>query len=356
MVSILDKRIFHGLDVVRTLLAISVALGHFFYWNGVATYFPRSFFVAVDFFFVLSGFVITQSIIFTKNSSFDNFINIFAIKRIARLFPLYIFVFLITTVLLINDFGFNSDPFFYYFTSFFLLQSIGFDEGATHIFSDTSIGIAWSLSVEFWIGLLFFSVVYILRKKLTSLVMICLFSLILCIVVIFNLSHSVDVNFQKAFDLITFGSIRGVIGFSCGAISYIAYDKIFSKLTNRLLLTYLEVVIILIILITVYAPHSHKNEFIAPVLFAILLPILSNESGIFGNTLKSRRLSSLRYTSYSIYLIHPLFIFIWRKFNIPFSQEYSIIYMALVFIFSVITYRFIEKPGMRLKELLLKKR
>ena len=117
MVITLNKRIFHGLDVVRTLLALSVALGHFFYWNGVSTYFPRSFFIAVDFFFVLSGFVITQSIINTKSENFDEFIKLFAINRIARLFPLYIFVFLITAVILLIKSNSNPDPFFYYFTS-----------------------------------------------------------------------------------------------------------------------------------------------------------------------------------------------------------------------------------------------
>lgn len=352
---ILDKRIFHGLDVVRTLLAISVALGHFYYWNNVATFFPRSFFVAVDFFFVLSGFVITQSILSTKEKSFDEFIKIFAIKRIARLFPLYTFVFLITTVLLLIAFSSRSDPFFYYFTSFFLLQSIGFDEGAKHIFADTSIGIAWSLSVEFWVGMFIFSIVYMFRKKTATLVIICLFSLISGSVVILNLSHSVDVNFQKAFGLITFGSIRGLIGFSCGIISYVAYKNIFSEFNKKSLITTLEVIFIISILATIYFKHNYKNEFIAPALFAMLLPVLSSELGVIGKLLKNDRLSVLRYTSYSIYLVHPLFVFVWRHFEIPFTQTTSIIYITLVFISSIAAYNFIEKPGMRLKGFLLKK-
>lgn len=317
------------------------------------TYFPRSFFIAVDFFFVLSGFVITQSIFNSKSSNFDSFIKEFTIKRIIRLFPLYILTFIITTIIILFINKDAVDPVFYFITSLFLLQSIGFDAGAQQIFADTSIGIAWSLSVEFWIGLVFFPLIFNLRKRQATLIYSCVFLFIIGTILIFNLSPSIDVNFQKAFGLITFGSIRGLIGFSCGSISYVIFNSFFREIRKSIAISFSELMLLIIIISSLYLPHSSKNEFIASFLFSMFLPLIANENGIIGRILKLNILSTLRYTSYSIYLIHPIVIFLWRKNALPFNHHYAIIFILIVYILSIPSYKLIEKPAMRLKKLFI---
>jgi peptidoglycan/LPS O-acetylase OafA/YrhL len=337
---------FHGLDVLRTVLAVTVAIGHFFYWNGGSLLFPSSFFVAVDFFFVLSGFVIAQSIFQSKENSFETFVSFFLVKRIFRLYPLYICMFLITVLLLFLTHRQDIDPFFYFFISFFLLQAIGFDSGAKSIFSDTSIGIAWSLSVEFWVGILFFPIVFLLRRKIILLIYVCVFLILVGMIFIFNLSPSFNVNFQKMFGLVTFGSIRGVIGFASGVISFLVYCQ-FTKTWGRGVTALLELLVLTIIILAIYLPHDSRNDFISPILFSLFLPLLSNEKGIIGSLLKLSFLSFLRNISYSIYMIHPCLIFVWRSFDLHFSIKGSVTYLFFLLCFSSISYPLVERPFIR---------
>jgi peptidoglycan/LPS O-acetylase OafA/YrhL len=344
----LNKRNFTGFDIVRTVLAISVALGHFYYWNGVNTHFPRSFFVAVDFFFVLSGFVITQSVLNSKSLNIDSFLSRFVVGRIARLFPLYIFVFVISIIMLFITHKLKIDAFFYYFISFFLLQSIGLDSGAREIFSDTPIGIGWSLSVEFWIGILFFSLVFILRYRIVLLAYTCLALSFLGLVLIFNFSPSMDVNFQKLFGFVSFGSIRGTIGFSCGTVSYIVYSKFNLGVLSRKLIGILEVFTMVLIIFFIYMSEDKNNLFIAPFLGGIFLFLIATESGLIGKLLTINFFDNFRRISYSVYLIHPILVFFWRYYNIPFTHQLSLIYIIMVYVLATITYKFIERPSMRI--------
>lgn len=344
-----NKKIFHGFDVIRTFLAFSVALGHFFYWNGVNTNFPRSFFVAVDFFFVLSGFVLTQSILISKPKSIDLFIKEFTSKRIKRLFPLYIFVFLVTLATFALSDKLRDDPFFYYFISFFLLQSLGFDSGAKSIFSDTSIGIAWSLSIEFWIGILFFPIVFLLKNKPVTLLYLSVISLITTITITFNFTPSIDVNFQRLSGPISFAALRGWIGFSCGSAVFVIYYLLKDTIKNTLIISITEFISITFLISALYLHHDQRNEFIAPVLFSMVLLSLSFEKGLISKILTHKTLSTFRYTSYSIYLIHPLIIFIWRWFDINFTASSAVIYIILVYILSIFSFRLIERPAMKFK-------
>ncbi len=53
------RRNFRVLETFRFIAAIFVALGHLFFWNQNFNTIPRSFILSVEFFFVLSGFILT---------------------------------------------------------------------------------------------------------------------------------------------------------------------------------------------------------------------------------------------------------------------------------------------------------
>lgn len=55
------KRKYEVLETFRFLGAILVALGHFFYGNGITNVIPNSYILVVEYFFVLSAFVIIES-------------------------------------------------------------------------------------------------------------------------------------------------------------------------------------------------------------------------------------------------------------------------------------------------------
>lgn len=79
------------LDLMRWVLAMLVAAGHL---GGFAA--PHKAYLAVDFFFVLSGFVLTGAYI--EKASSQHFLWRFIIDRIARLYPLHLATLLVLVV------------------------------------------------------------------------------------------------------------------------------------------------------------------------------------------------------------------------------------------------------------------
>jgi peptidoglycan/LPS O-acetylase OafA/YrhL len=80
------------LDSIQGLRALAVLLVIAYHYD-----FPiKNGFVGVDVFFVISGFVITQSLVRNRTNSRRKDLTNFYIKRIARLFPAFIIVFLFT--------------------------------------------------------------------------------------------------------------------------------------------------------------------------------------------------------------------------------------------------------------------
>ena len=83
-----NKKIFLSLDSLRGVSALSIAIFHFNVGSHFNNRFTENAGIMVDFFFVLSGFVITHT-------SLDRITNMkdlisFQVKRFLRLYPLHI--------------------------------------------------------------------------------------------------------------------------------------------------------------------------------------------------------------------------------------------------------------------------
>jgi len=299
------NKYFGSLDVLRTILALTIALGHFFIWNGKLGIIPQSFYMAVDIFFVLSGFVLTQKTIHSKIEETSRFANQFAFKRFFRIYPLYILLFVVCTLMQLIEFGKDVDSFHYFLKSFFLLQAMGFETNANHIFADTVIRISWSISVELWMGLLFFPLVFILKKHTKILLIFCLIlaggatSLI-----IFFSPNYLNVNLQRI-GFLTFGGIRCAGGLALGCISFFIFEYLNRTNFRKDFYVILELLVFAACLSCFFLEmHYH---FIAPYLFAILIAVLALNRGWFSRLLSLEIFSSLRPLSYGIYLIHPFY-------------------------------------------------
>ncbi len=350
---------FDGLDVVRTLLAILVALGHFFLWNQVSNVIPSSFFMAVDFFFVLSGFVLTQSVLADPNQAFQKFITRFFLRRVFRLYPLYLLIFAITTALLLWYYGTDAGSLLQFFTSLTLWQAMGPHNTAVHIFADTPIGIAWSVSVELWASLVFFSFVYALRVQPKYLVSFCLLVAAagLALMIFFS-PNLMNVNLQGLGRLMTFGEIRGFLGFACGCLGYLIYRLCHARDTNRKwswTLTELAVIVITCALYLHRGTYNRNFEFIAPLLAMIAIILIALKRGALAEALYNPRLAALRPLSYAIYLVHPLFVLLFRHEHWAFTPMHAILYLALVIMSATLLYHGLEKPGIAVGKRVLKR-
>ena len=136
-----------ALDGVRGLMTILVLFSHFF--AEIANGFPRLGFgwLAVNMFFVLSGFLIGRLIIERKESA--NFFTVFIVRRICRTIPSYVIsVLIIFSVLWI----FRAEPWTRFHTEFPLWSYLTFTQnifmGITNDVGAYWLAPTWTLALE----------------------------------------------------------------------------------------------------------------------------------------------------------------------------------------------------------------
>jgi peptidoglycan/LPS O-acetylase OafA/YrhL len=288
----------------------------------------------VNLFFVLSGFVLYHRY---QAHSFESpkEIKTFYLKRAKRLLPLYFLG-------LIAGLGYylymvESIDWIRVVLAFSGLQS--FDVWSYPVINVPS----WSLSVEFFLYLMFPFVLMFLQGKRKQFVLI--FSVVIWLVseVVFNLLQTIFVDLHL--DFIPFFSLGSFI---VGMASY--QYLIFLKNKSHLWHVGLACIMILTTIFVLYQPYLYKNYsgLLAP-LFGILILSLA---GLSANESKGGWMDKLGDISYPIYILHWPIYFIYglvlEYFNIPSRHTFPIFgsYILLVIFFSALT-NFIQRVMMK---------
>ena len=312
-----------------------------------SNFFIRESWSFVDFFFVLSGFVISYNY-----STLSNFIHfwLYLKKRLIRLYPLLFFTTI--TFLLFKVF---SDNFFPELVSspktvrLYLLDTCNtlMMLNSTPVFGEASkyLGMnhpSWSVSAEFISYVVFgLSSLFLFNKKnLFSFVIICL-----CLVVYV-------VKEQFYFSNYTWFFLRGIIGFNIGCIVYWLFTVKFSIKNN------LELILPILIVSMSYFFYNYEFSFkgvvnliLRPLFFGFVILVLLKTNHYFSKFLESKPLKFLGKISYSIYLNHILLLLvlpriIFKFFGIPQSvfSEFLVLSLTILFVilYSTITYVYIE--------------
>ena len=368
---------FQSLDGWRGIAALLVSLYHLDFLNHLYDWqFLRNSYLFVDFFFVLSGFVITHAYHNKLNSIQDSYQFIY--RRIARLLPLHIFVLLLFVLLellkliLIQSGNWNNDtaPFTEEYSlsslasNLFLLQSMGIHDKLTWNYP------SWSISVEFYTYLVF-AIVAGISLKFKNLLKIQY--AILITISLFILYINTE---SLSFATYDYGIFRCISGFFLGSISY----KLFSAKKSAIIpnATIIEMVLIAGIYFFIVQYGNHKLSILAPFLFALTVTIFAYEQGAISRLLKIKIIQSLGKWSYSIYMLHALIILIiGRSFNvfeskldlnlvtkhatdnnsitelIYFSSPYlmdllTVLYLVVLVTVASFTHKYIEIKGSRL--------
>ncbi len=366
---------FRALDGWRGIAALLVALYHLQFYNHLQElHFIRNSFLFVDFFFVLSGFVIGHAYSKRLNTKDDFFLFIF--RRIGRLWPLHIFVLLLFIILELikyyllsrtGDLGQASPA----FTNDYSLQSI-----LANVFLIHSLGLfdsltwnfpSWSISVEFYTYLIFLVILALFKSNQLIKVLIVFFSLAIIYFFAKDLDHA-------TYD---YGIFRCTAGFFLGLLVYKFHTKYSNpafllKLANIIEPTLLACVTVFVI----YFAHGSVS-LIAPFLFALMVYIFSLEQGTISKFLKTKPIQKLGEWSYSIYMIHAFILVVLGRIlivvqnksgitlfypetnpinslgvdtffyhNLFFMDIMTILYLILVIFISSITYKLIERKGM----------
>ena len=316
---------YYGLDLLRGISGYGVAICHFYafiYANEILEYLS---FIFVEFFFVLSGFVLFPQLV----KILDNKKNLFIFykRRWLRTLPLFT-ICLISISLMFGKF--LSLDFFKYL---FFIQDFfpNFLEIAYY-------PIVWSLSIEEFFYILFPIILIFFGKK--NFLKKCLyFFTFLIFIKIFLLDFFSSYFFRTGtflrFDAILLGFLLRFIYFKFSLKQSLFFSLLFIfiyiclkdfVLTNKDLnlikfcfIIFLQVFSSTILILFLNIEHLFKSS-----LFKNISVILSKQT-------------------YSVYLIHMILIYTLKDVSIDMFLKF-ISYMFLLIAISSISYYFIEKP------------
>ncbi len=304
-----------------------------------------------DYFFALSGFILMHvysKTLFTGQNSLYNFF----IHRVARIYPLHVFVLLLMVVLEglrwfashkgINVGGYLFEGYTspkYIVTNLLLVQAWG----VQHM-NSWNIP-AWSISAEFACYLVFpLFVRYSLITRKATAALLVLFA-IAGLLYIQLTRHT----FNVTYDL---GMPRAFCSFTLGCVLYQYRHALLQRLA--FIPPALLQGIIMISVISAYIVDAMPVLYIP--LWILLIASLTHEDTLVARALAWKPLVQLGEMSYSLYMVHVFVI--WPlaiakiatpdPFNAFISWPPFVILLALLgatYLISIFTYRYIENPG-----------
>jgi len=339
------------LDIARGFAAIVVGIFHYKifydhnlseneyifenqpYFNYIRLIYEHGW-IAVQFFFLLSGFIFFKLYlkkIFKKKISFYNFM----VLRISRLYPLHIITLIIVLLIYIhlennnfqNPIRADLEHFIY---NLFLIHEWGLSKFSS--FNEPS----WSISVELLMYLIFF---YIALR--TKIIFLSLLIILLSSILFFK------------FKLLGYGGYC----FFVGGLSYIIFENIKINQKNKIIFFLIVIFISFFLLIS----FDYNSIIIKIILLTFFFPSLINLLYLINKLSPQigKKLSLIGDVSYSFYLIHFPIILITiliqshLKLKINFDSNLIFwLYMIVTFLISFFSYRFIEIP---LKKILRQK-
>ncbi|MHA6642191.1 acyltransferase family protein [Mesorhizobium sp. A623] len=298
---------FTVLDTFRGLCALLVALFHFPTSSAISqNAFVGASYLFVDFFFVLSGFVIASS--YADRLSRPDEVARFGLVRFGRLYPLHLFMlmafaaFEALRLVLPPVNGGGDAPFTGAFdfqsllANLFLLQGMGVEDQLTWN------GPSWSISVEFFAYLLFAGIVLAAGRR--AWIGLAAAVVVAPAVLLAFSKHHMDVSYDLGF-------VRCFYGFSLGALlSLFRHDAItaarrsLSRSANRTIWTLAEFAMMALIVLFVTLAGDNDFGIAAPVVFVAALYLFAHEAGAISALLRNRAMLMLGTLSYSIYMIH----------------------------------------------------
>lgn len=298
------KPIIVPLESLRGICALCVAIMHFQATSPIYDLsFVRNSYIFVDFFFVLSGFVISHAYGHALSSRIE--VWQFLVRRFARLYPLHFATLAFLVLLELLRWGVSGSAIVSgnaLFAENKSLAALLANLALVQVFNlfpyPTWNPPSWSISAECWTYLFYATVMFALPR----------FWLPLAALLVGLLTWAFTANSMSDLQVtVDYGFFRCVLSFGLGSLAYIAYEHVTKNRIYTLLRsahwTLIESVIFFALVSGVsFLPTRY---FIcAPYFFVIVVLAVSMGSGSINRLLCRRSLLTIGMLSYSIYLIH----------------------------------------------------
>ena len=319
-----------AMESARGLAAVAVVIFHFTAYPIYTQWriLPVSnAYLGVDFFFVLSGYIIAKNYINRLCTLRD--IRTFCLLRLARIWPLHLFYLLCFMILAQSRSVQWSAP--DVLIQIAMVHSTPF-AGDSHQFNPPS----WSISAEWLCYIIFAAVVYLTGERWQRIVCLLLFAISAMIVNQLINAGLNDLTFGN-------GAPRGLCGFFVGVIIFL-----FARRWRAPYAGWLGIILLGWVFF-VKRPNDYW-DIVAPLIFAPVVLWLGSESAQ-SSWLSRPALVRIGTFSYSIYLGHMLqYAFVMKALSLlwPSGAPFAVaLPCALSFIYftSSFTYKYIEAPA-----------
>jgi peptidoglycan/LPS O-acetylase OafA/YrhL len=342
-------------DSLRGLAALGVVLWHYgVHFDAhplgrIFSPFYHAGYLFVDFFFVLSGYVIARAYwtVQRERRLADNIRS-----RLARLYPLHFFTLVIVAGLQLMLASHGRAPFIYsandayhFFLNLFLLNGTGLQSG----FSFN--GPSWSISCEFLVNVAF--LVFIS----SAIFWRCLYSIVavLLALTLFMVSGTLLRN-NLILGYVDPQLVRCMLGFSTGVLLQLAQQRgwwlegVGSRWVREIMA--IGAIASTLMFMAYQRPHATIMAYLIFIALSALVLVTVFRSVAVNRVLRSPALVFLGEISYSIYLTHfPLqlsfvILSVYLEMDINYADTSVLtLFFVLLIGLSWITYRYIEKPG-----------
>ncbi|MFT4924860.1 MAG: peptidoglycan/LPS O-acetylase OafA/YrhL [Phenylobacterium sp.] len=354
---------FNSLESLRGIAAVLVALFH----SGfvVTEKYPliAQGDIFVDFFFVLSGFVMAFAYIGKIQQGLS--IKKFTLLRFGRLYPLHLFILLVwLPYILVKAYAFHklgmgsSDPFTVnslptFLSNLVLINALGIHDSLNWNYP------AWSISLEFFTYLIFFTFIASLKSAYRPV-----YALMLSITAYTLLTVFSEDTLLRTFDI---GILRCIGGFFFGVFIY-SLSQRRHFVPSVALATVIELLVVAAMLALVVNTKDSKSIQLAAFLsFGVVIYLFSvQEAGLISRLLNTKPLLFVGGLSYSIYMVHAIVFaalgVAWqyvlkmpvetiestggpvKVYMTNYADIINVVAMLSIILISYFTYNWIEKP------------
>lgn len=291
---------FSVLDAWRGVCALLVTLVHIpvaHRFQGSVGFVNMQMFV--DFFFVLSGFVMCHA--YGQSLTGPSKLEGFMIRRFGRIYPLHLAMLLgfiglelvKLGVLTFAKMQVDGDP----FTGPRSLESLASNLVLMQSFNLHGMtswnGPAWSISVEFYAYIVF--AVAVLLAGMRTAVFTALATVALAGLVAFSPTY--------IFTTHDYGFLRCLYGFFVGCV---VYQAVMYRGSGRGMGTLAELAAVALLIAFMLFSGKNATSYLAPLVFAVVVYVFAFERGLVSSLLRTAPAQALGLWSYSIYMVHML--------------------------------------------------
>ena len=301
----------------------------------------------VDFFFLLSGFIMAH--VFGERLTSGGKVVDYLWARLARIYPLHLVCLALVVIIAVTYPLFVPGVKDGSWETFMAWRAIPSNLLLTHamnqhVYLSWDI-VSWSIGAEWWTYVATFLLIIGLHKGpawLSLLAMLIGFGLLTGLVYALK-DHNLDITYN-------WGFFRCLFEFVIGLGVYRIYRE------NWLTWTRHDLIVLALLAGVATIFHFKLNDLLVVPVFCLLILAVSRNAGLFHRLLQTGPLQYLGRISYSLYLVHGVvfsalwFLLPWVKTTYGVFNKWERLAYAAVFFLSVLglsslTYRFIERPA-----------